>query len=90
MTDAEQTAVRAADLAEWIVDEIGRDGQDWRAIGLRARELAELVAPLGESRSAQRAPSMRCADLTARELQPAQAAAASGRGDRPAQTLHAA
>lgn len=44
LTNDEQTTARAADLAEWIVDEISEADQDWRAIELRARELVELVA----------------------------------------------
>lgn len=39
-----QTAARAADLAERIVDEISQANQDWPAIELRARELVEVVA----------------------------------------------
>jgi hypothetical protein len=42
----EQTIIRAADLAEWIVDEISEADQDWRAIELRARELVELLERL--------------------------------------------
>lgn len=45
--DEGQTA-RIADLAEGIVDEISRSGQDWPAIELRVRELLELV---GQRRS---------------------------------------
>ncbi len=45
MTDT-QTTVRAADLAERIVDEISQTSQDWSAIELHARELVELVAEL--------------------------------------------
>ncbi len=39
-----QTATHAADLAERIVDEISRSGQDWLAIERHARGLAELAA----------------------------------------------
>ncbi len=39
-----KTATRAADLAERIVDEISRSGQDWRTIERHARGLAELAA----------------------------------------------
>jgi hypothetical protein len=41
-----QTAIRAADLAERIVDEISRSGQDWLAIERQARGLAELASTL--------------------------------------------
>jgi hypothetical protein len=44
--DDEQGAIRAADLAERIVDEISEADQDWRAIELRARELVELLTRL--------------------------------------------
>jgi hypothetical protein len=39
----EQMAVRAADLAERIVDEISESDQDWRLIERHARELVELL-----------------------------------------------
>jgi hypothetical protein len=39
-----KTAALAADLAERIVDEISRSGQDWRAIERHASGLAELAA----------------------------------------------
>jgi len=44
LTDDEQTTIQAADLAEWIVDEISEADRDWHAIELRARELVELLA----------------------------------------------
>lgn len=40
----EQMTVRAADLAERIVDEISESDQDWRVIEQHARELLELLA----------------------------------------------
>lgn len=43
LTDDEQTTIRTADLAEWIVDEISEADRDWHAIELRARELVELL-----------------------------------------------
>ncbi len=46
MTSCEQRTTQAADLAEWIVDEISEADQDWHAIQLRARELVELLAGL--------------------------------------------
>lgn len=48
----EQSTIRAADLAEWIVDQISEADQDWRAIELRARELVELLARLAAARQA--------------------------------------
>lgn len=42
-TSDEQITTQAADLAEWIVDEISESDQDWRAVELRTRELLELV-----------------------------------------------
>jgi hypothetical protein len=44
MSSHEQMTVRAADLAERIVDEISQSDQDWSAIELRARKLVELLA----------------------------------------------
>jgi hypothetical protein len=46
LTSNTQTTVRAADLAERIVDEISQAGQDWPAIEREARELLELIARL--------------------------------------------
>lgn len=39
-----QLTVRAADLAERIVDEISQSDQDWPAIERHARKLVELLA----------------------------------------------
>jgi hypothetical protein len=39
-----QLTVRAADLAERIVDEISQSNQDWSAIERHARKLVELLA----------------------------------------------
>ncbi len=58
MTSDAQTTTRAADLAEWIVDQISEADQDWAAIELRARELVELLARLtapGRNRRRRRA-----------------------------------
>ncbi|HWY18688.1 MAG TPA: hypothetical protein VNY27_08260 [Solirubrobacteraceae bacterium] len=44
MSSHTQMIVRAADLAELIVDEISQSDQDWSAIELHARELLELLA----------------------------------------------
>jgi type II secretory pathway predicted ATPase ExeA len=44
MRSQEQMTVRAADLAERIVDEISQADQDWSAIERQARKLVELVA----------------------------------------------
>lgn len=49
-----QSTIRAAELAERIVDEISRAGQDWMAIESHAHGLAELAASLRECISAQR------------------------------------
>ncbi len=49
MESDEQTTARAADLAEWIVEAISEADQDWHAIEVRARELAELAARRVES-----------------------------------------
>jgi hypothetical protein len=43
----ERRVTRAADLAEWIVEELSRAGRDWRAIARRARQLSELAAGEG-------------------------------------------
>ncbi len=44
MRSQEQITVRAADLAEGIVDEISQSEQDWGAIERHARALVELLA----------------------------------------------
>jgi hypothetical protein len=44
MRNHEQMTVRAADLAEGIVDEISQSEQDWGAIERDARALLELLA----------------------------------------------
>jgi hypothetical protein len=44
MRSHEQMTVRAADLAERIVDEISHSDQDWGAIERHARRLVELLA----------------------------------------------
>lgn len=46
MTNESQLTTRAADLAEWIVDEISEADQDWHAIEQSTRELVELLARL--------------------------------------------
>ncbi len=43
MQSHEQMTVRAADIAELIVDEISQCDQDWSAIERHARKLVELV-----------------------------------------------
>lgn len=43
LTGDEQASIRAADLAEWIVQEISEADQDWGAIAQRARELLALA-----------------------------------------------
>lgn len=40
----QKMTVRAADLAERIVDEISQSDQNWRAIERHARRLVELLA----------------------------------------------
>jgi hypothetical protein len=44
MSNHDHMTVHAADLAEWIVDEISQSNQDWSAIELHARKLVELLA----------------------------------------------
>jgi hypothetical protein len=44
MGSREQMTVRAADLAERIVDEISQSDQNWGAIERHARALVELIA----------------------------------------------
>jgi hypothetical protein len=51
LTNSEQTAICAADLAERIVDEISEADQDWHVIDLHARELVELVARRAHGRT---------------------------------------
>jgi hypothetical protein len=46
MSHDEQTIIRAADLAEWLVDEISQADRDWHAVELRARDLVELAVRL--------------------------------------------
>jgi hypothetical protein len=46
VTSDQRTTIRAADLAERIVEEISEADQDWHAIELRARELVEVLARL--------------------------------------------
>ncbi len=41
-----QTTIRAADLAERIVDEISQADRDWPAIELCSHELVEVIAEL--------------------------------------------
>lgn len=53
MRSNEQVTVRAADLAERIVDEISQSDQNWGAIERHARTLAELVALRADRQAAQ-------------------------------------
>ncbi len=46
MTNDQTTTVRAADLAERIVQEISEADQNWHAIELCARELVEVLTRL--------------------------------------------
>jgi hypothetical protein len=55
MSRHEQMTVRAADLAEGLVDEISRSEQDWGAIEQRARTLVELLAGLKRPTARRRA-----------------------------------
>jgi hypothetical protein len=48
MRSHEQMTVRAADLAEDIVDEISQSERDWGAIERHARALVELLARLAD------------------------------------------
>jgi hypothetical protein len=52
VTSDQSTTVRAADLAERIVEEVSEAGQDWHAIELRAQELVEVLARLAAGGSA--------------------------------------
>ncbi len=45
LSSHEQMTVRAADLAERIVDEISHSNQDWNAIERHARRLVERSSP---------------------------------------------
>ena len=67
MSNQEQMTIRAADLAERIVDEISHSDQDWGAIERQARNLLELLAgaqaPDGATTSA-RARAARTARLS--------------------------
>ena len=56
MSHDEQTIIRAADLAEWLVDEISQADRDWHAVELRARELVELAARLTPPTTRRRDP----------------------------------
>jgi hypothetical protein len=58
-TSREQINVRAADLAEWIVDEISEADQDWHAIQRRARELLELATRRANAPPSRSAPCSR-------------------------------
>jgi hypothetical protein len=51
MGSHEQMTVRAADLAERIVDEISQSDQNWGAIERHARALVELVALRADRRA---------------------------------------
>ena len=51
MGNHEQMTVRAADLAERIVDEISQSDQNWSAIERHARALVELVARRADRRA---------------------------------------
>jgi hypothetical protein len=51
MSSHEQMTVRAADLAERIVDEISQSDQNWGAIERHARRLVELVALRADRRA---------------------------------------
>ena len=51
MGSHEQMTVRAADLAERIVDEISQSEQNWSAIERHARALVELVALRADRRA---------------------------------------
>jgi hypothetical protein len=48
MRNRAQMTVRAADIAERIVEEISQSGQDWGAIARHARELVELIERRGD------------------------------------------
>jgi hypothetical protein len=49
--NSEDTIIRAADLAERIVDEVSEADQDWRTIEQYAQELAELTAQVVAQRA---------------------------------------
>jgi hypothetical protein len=51
MRSHEQMTVRAADLAERIVDEISQSDQNWGAIERHARALVKLVALRADRRA---------------------------------------
>jgi hypothetical protein len=51
MRSHEQMTVRAADIAERIVDEISQSDQDWSAIEDHARKLVELLARRASGRA---------------------------------------
>jgi hypothetical protein len=53
MGSHEQLTVRAADLAERIVDEISQSDQNWVAIERHARSLVKLLALRADRRVAQ-------------------------------------
>lgn len=53
MSRHEQLTVRAADLAERIVDEISQSDQNWNAIERHARSLLKLLALRTDSRVAR-------------------------------------
>lgn len=48
--NSEDATIRAADLAERIVDEVSEADQDWRTIEQHARELAELATQAAANR----------------------------------------
>ncbi|HTR89816.1 MAG TPA: hypothetical protein VMG62_06870 [Solirubrobacteraceae bacterium] len=52
----ESRMTRAAELAEWLVDEISSAEGDWRAIAQRAGELARLAARGAERPTSNGAP----------------------------------
>jgi hypothetical protein len=49
--------VRAADLAERILDEVSEADQDWRAIERCARELHELAAQVAQRAAGRASPA---------------------------------
>jgi hypothetical protein len=53
MRSHEQLTVRAADLAERIVDEISQSDQNWAAIERHARSLVKLLALRADRRATQ-------------------------------------
>ena len=58
MNSADAT-IRAADLAEHLVDEVSKADQNWCTIGQCARELAELAAQVVTQRATGPAHSSR-------------------------------